>query len=80
MDNKKSIIVVITIIVVIAIGFGIFKILISYIFNENHKAEDGHSQLINHIKNIENNGERKNQVDYSLSKNLINQTEANELY
>ena len=52
----------------------------SYLFNENGKIEDGHAQLINHIKSIENDAERKNQIDYSLSQNLINQTEANELY
>lgn len=80
MNNKKNIIIVIAIIVVIAIGFGIFKISTSYLFNENGKIEDGHSQLINHIKSIENDEERKNQIDYSLSQNLINQAEANELY
>ena len=80
MDNKKNIIIVITIIVVIAIGFGIFKISTSYLFNENGKIEDGHSQLINHIKSIENDSERKSQIEFSLRQNLINQTEANELY
>ena len=38
MNNKKNIIIVIAIIVVIAIGFGIFKISTSYLFNENGKT------------------------------------------
>lgn len=80
MKNKKNVIIVIAIIVIVAIGFGIFKISTSYLFNENGKIEDGHAQLINHIKSIENDAERKNQIDYSLSQNLINQTEADELY
>ena len=93
MKNRKNVIIVIAIIVIVAIGFGIFKISTSYLFNENGKiedgqlfhfrndsSEDGHTQLINHIKSIENDAERKNQIDYSLSQNLINQTEAKELY
>ena len=80
MKNRKNVIIVIAIIVIVAIGFGIFKISTSYQFKENGKIEAGHAQLINHIKSIENDVERKNQIDYSLSQNLINQTEANELY
>ena len=55
MKNKKNVIIAIAIIIIVAIGFGIFKISTSYLFNENGKIEDGHAQL-------------------------INQTEANELY
>ena len=80
MKDKKNVIIVITIIIIVAIGFGIFKISTSYLFNENGKIEDGHAQLINHIKSIEDEAERKNQINYSLSQNLINQAEANELY
>ena len=80
MKDKKNVIIVITIIIIVAIGFGIFKISTSYLFNENGKIEDGHTQLINHIKSIEDEAERKNQINYRLSQNLINQAEANELY
>ena len=80
MKNKRNVIIAIAIIIIVAIGFGIFKISTSYLFNENEKIEDGHTQLINHIKGIENDVERKNQIDYSLSQNLINQAEAKELY
>ena len=40
MKNKKNVIIVIAIIVIVAIGFGIFKISTSYLFNENGKIED----------------------------------------
>ena len=68
MKNRKNVIIVIAIIVIVAIGFGIFKISTSYLFNENGKIEDGHTQLINHIKSIENDAERKNQIDYKKRK------------
>lgn len=45
MKNRKNVIIVIAIIVIVAIGFGIFKISTSYLFNENGKIEDGHAQL-----------------------------------
>ena len=40
MKNRKNVIIVIAIIVIVAIGFGIFKISTSYLFNENGKIED----------------------------------------
>ena len=40
MKNKKNVIIAIAIIIIVAIGFGIFKISTSYLFNENGKIED----------------------------------------
>lgn len=78
--NKKYIIIAIVIIMVIAIGFGIYKIASSYIFEKNGEIPNAHGELINHIKNIDNEAERKNQIEYSIEKNWINNQEANELY
>ena len=38
------------------------------------------NKIINYIKNIDNEAERKNQIEYSIEKNWINNQEANELY
>ncbi len=78
--NKKYIIIAISIIVIIAIVFGIYKITSSYLFKDKTEITDSKSELINHIKNIDNDEERRNQIDYSIEQNLITQQEANELY
>ena len=62
--------------------FTIIYVIISIIMylKTNNTIKKLNEQLINHIRSIENDVERKNQIDYSLSQNLINQTEADELY
>lgn len=80
MKNKKIIVISIIIVVIIAIGFGIYKIFDSYMFNEEGTVVDGHKDLIEHLKSIEDKDERKKQVDFSLEQNIITQSEANELY
>lgn len=77
MKNKKIIIVVI---IVLAILLGAFKICSSYLFNNNNGITDGKTELINHLKSIEDKEERKHQIDYSVEQNIITQKEANELY
>lgn len=80
MKNKKILIVTIVIIVLCAIVFGVYKVYTSYLFNEDGTVSDGHSDLINALKNVEDDEERKRQVDFSLESNLITEKEANELY
>ena len=83
MNNKKTIIIVILVILVVcAIGFGIFKETHNenYLYNQDGTITDGKSELINHIKSIEDVNERKNQIDYSVQQNILTQQEANELY
>lgn len=82
MDKKKFIIViVIAIIVVLAIIFSVYKIYTSYLFRESDgKIVDGKTELIEHLKSIENEEERKNQIDFSVEHNAITQEEANTLY
>ncbi|MEI3394659.1 MAG: hypothetical protein V8R82_02980 [Clostridia bacterium] len=83
MNNKKTIIIVILVILVVcAIGFGIFKATHNenYLYNQDGTITDGKSELINHIKSIEDVNERKNQIDYSVQQNILTQQEANELY
>lgn len=62
--------------------FTIIYVIISIIMylKTKNTIKKLNEQLINHIRSIENDVERKNQIDYSLSQNLINQTEADELY
>lgn len=80
MKNKKYIIIGIVIIIIVAIISGIYKITSTYLFEENNGIPNNHNELINHLKNIEDNNERKIQIDYSVNKNFITQQEANELY
>ena len=78
--NKKYIIIAISIIIIIAVLFGIYKIASSYLFENGTEIRDGKLELIEHIKSIEDDEERKNQIDYNVEQNLITQQEANELY
>lgn len=83
MKNKKILIIAIIIIVLCAIGFGVYKVATSYLFRvENGKItiEDGKKDLINHLKGIEDREERKKQIDFSVEHNIITQKEAEELY
>lgn len=82
-NNKKAIISIIFIVlVIVAIGFGIFKATHNedYLYNQDGTIVDGKKDLINHLKSIEDVGERKNQIDFSVQQNIITQEEANELY
>ena len=83
MKNKKIIIsIILIILVIVAIGFGIFKATHNenYLYNQDGTMTDGKSELINHLKSIEDTNERKNQIDFSVQQNIITQQEANELY
>jgi len=80
MKNKKILIVAIIIIIISAILFGIYKIYDSYLFSSDGSIIDGHKELIERIKKIEDKEEKENIIDISLEKNFITQEEANELY
>ena len=70
------------IVVIVAIGFGIFKVTHNedYLYNQDGTVVDGKKDLIESIKKIENAEERKNQINFSVQQNIITQEEANELY
>ena len=83
MNNKKVIIsIILVVLIIVAIGFGIFKATHNedYLYNEDGTIIDGKSELIDHLKSIEDVNERKNQIDFSVQQNIITQQEANELY
>lgn len=82
MKNKKIIIIALIILLVCAVGFGIYKATHSedYLYNQDGTISDGHSDLLEHLREIEDKEERKKQVDFSLQSNMITQEEANELY
>ena len=83
MNNKKTIIIIIlTLLVIVAIVFGIFKATHNenYVYNQDGTIQDAKSELINHLKSIEDTNERKNQIDFSVQQNIITQEEANEIY
>lgn len=83
MNNKKVIIsIILVILVIVALGFGIFKATHNenYLYNKDGSVVDGKKDLITHLKSIEDVNERKNQIDFSVQQNIITQEEANELY
>lgn len=77
-----SFFIIFTILIILAVGFGIFKATHdeNYIYNKDGTIPDAKSELINHLQSIENSDERKTQIDFSVEHNFINQQEANELY
>ena len=78
---KGNGILILTIIIVLTV---ISALLLKYheefLFNKDGTISNAHQELINHLKSIEDNQERKKQVDFSLQYNLITQNEAYELY
>lgn len=82
MKNKNLIILFLVIIVIIAIicAFFISTHNPNYIYDKDGAITDGKSELINHLKSIEDANLRKDQIDYSVEHNIITQEEANELY
>lgn len=83
MNNKKVVIgIILAILVIVAIGFGIFKATHNedYLYNQDGTVVDGKKDLIESIKKMENAEERKNKIDFSVEHNILTQQEANELY
>lgn len=82
MKNKKVLLIILIIIAILAIGYGIFKARFNedYLYNPDGSITDGRTELIEHLKSVEDPEERKKQVDFSLEHNIITQEEANELY
>lgn len=82
MKNKKIIIIALIILVICAVGFGIFKARYNpnYLYNQDGTIVDGHQELIEHLKSIEDVEERKKQVDFSVEQNIITPEEASQLY
>lgn len=80
--KSKKIIIVLIIVVICAIGFGIFKVMHNedYLYNQDGTISDGHKDLIESIKKVENKEDRKQKIDFALESNIITQEEANELY
>ncbi len=84
MKSKKFFIIGAIIIIIgvgIIIGYNIIRInLGNFLFSQSGEIVDGHKDLMEHLKNIEDKEERKKQIDFSLQQNMITQEEANELY
>lgn len=82
MKNKKVLIIILIVLVVLAIGYGIFKARFNedYLYNQDGTITDGRTELIEHLKSVEDPEERKKQIDFSVEHNIITQEEANKLY
>ena len=82
--NVKKVVIgiILAILVIVAIGFGIFKATHNedYLYNQDGTVVDGKKDLIESIKKMENAEERKNKIDFSVEHNILTQQEANELY
>lgn len=82
MKNKKVIILVLVIVMILAVIFGFYIATHNknYLYNQDGTIYDGHKDLINRLKEIENDEERKNMIDSAVEQNFITQQEANALY
>ena len=78
--NKKILIAFIVIIAIVAILFGVYKVISSYLFTTDTSIQNGKTELIQKIKEREEKKERKRKIDFSVEYNIITQEEANELY
>lgn len=81
MKNKKVIIIISSIILIIsAIIFGIHKFYSSYMFNEDGTiANSSNESFIENVKNIEDEEDRLRLINFALEHGIINQKEADEL-
>lgn len=80
MKNKKILVIAIIIIIIGAIGYGVFKVYSSYLFDKDGAIIDGHQKLIERIQEIENVEERREIIEECLERNFITQEDANGLY
>lgn len=79
MKNKKVAIIFIIIVIIVAILAGIYKVMSSYLFTEDWKIEDGHKELVEKIKNIEDYDTKKKQANFFRESNKINEQDAKEI-
>lgn len=79
MKNKKVTIIFIIIVIIVAILAGIYKIMISYLFTEDGKIEDGHKEIIDKIKSETDYEEKEKEVNQLLKENIITEQEAKEI-
>lgn len=83
MKNKKIILcIILAILVIVAVGFGIFKATHheNYLYNQDGAIVDGKKELINHLKSIEDINEREKQIDFCVQQNIITPEEGYKLY
>lgn len=79
MMHKRYMVLVILIIILIAILIGIKISNNSYIYEEDGKIQDSHKELVEHLKNLNNIDDKKNQVQFFLEYNLLTDEEAEEI-
>lgn len=76
---KKYMVFIIFIIICIAIVIGVNISNNTYIYQEDGTIQDSNGELVNHLKDINNIEEKKNQVQFFLEYNLLTNEEAKEL-
>ncbi|MFR2534222.1 MAG: hypothetical protein ACLS95_03200 [Clostridia bacterium] len=75
MKNKKLVIVVLMLVVLIAMGIIIIKP-----FYDSKKFDDiGEQELLEYLKNIKNIPEKQNKIEEAIEKDWITQKQANEI-
>lgn len=79
MSKKNTIAIVVILIVVAILGVVGYYVLSSNLWSEDGEIEDGHQNLINETKAIEDYEERKEQVNQLLEEKFITQAEADEI-
>lgn len=81
MKSKKILIILLIVVAISAVGFGIFRAKYNenYLYNNDGTIADGHKDLLEHLKNVQDKEEKEKQIKYALDNNLITQEEAEQL-
>lgn len=81
MKNKKVVIIVsVIILIVAAIAYGVHNFYSSYMFNEDGTiAGDSKESFITNVKQLEDYEDKKNLVEFAVEHGVITQKEADEI-
>lgn len=78
--NKKKIVVIFgTLLIVLAIFFGVYIFLSSYMFNEDGSITDSFSLFYQRLEELENESEREELIKFGIENDIISEEEGNEL-
>ena len=79
MNKKKSVVIFGTLLIVLAIFFGVYIFLSSYMFNEDGSITDSFSLFYQRLEELENESEREELIKFGIENDIISEEEGNEL-
>ena len=79
MSKKTTIAIMVILIVIALLGVAGYYILSTNLWTEDGKIEDGKTEIIEHIRNMEDPKAKEESVQLLLDSNKITQKEADEI-